>query len=126
MSELDIQRVYTDCTVADVASNETIAIYTVPKGYRVLWATAQILVAADGSTDSTWEIGDASDDNGFVTSFDTENTVGNYYGDAGAYLAASGGKLYNAATAVNAYYKQGSTDGATAPSIRVCLAIAPN
>lgn len=109
----------TDCLVSAVGSNQTIAITTVPKGSRVLAIQIQALIASDGATDSTWWCGDAGDTDGLIQTTDTEQTVGAWIGvTTAAYMLTSGGKLYNADTAINAYYTQGSTDGSTAPKVR--------
>ena len=120
-----ITRVFADCTAAAVGSTEAILVTTVPKGSRVLRVVAQALIASDSSTDSTWWVGDTTDPDGLLQSFDTEQTVNAFVGNStAAYMLTAGGKLYNAATEVNAYYTQAATDGATAPKIRVILWIA--
>jgi hypothetical protein len=108
---------------AAVGSTETAAIIPVKKGERVLWASAVVLTAAAASTDTTVELGDGTDTDGFIAAIDLEaNAAGTYVNGAGALLASSGGKLYTADDTIDAKYA-GTTFGATTPKLRFTVAI---
>lgn len=119
-----LTRVYVDCTVAARASDESFALYTVPKGSRILGASLECLISASAGVDSTWSIGQSGTTAGLLQLTSTEQTAGAWVGITTAtQMVTSGGKLYNAATALLAYYTQASTDGTTEPKIRACLLV---
>jgi hypothetical protein len=121
--KIDTQR--KSFTPAAVGSNETKALFDVSEGDSLLWADAELLVAADASTTSTQTLGDGVDPGGFVTSanLDLESgTVGTVVQGTGALLVASGGKLYAADDTIDVVYTAG-TPGATPPVIRYTVHI---
>lgn len=137
MSFVQIRKLEGYFQPAAVASDETTALFAVKKGERVMALWVQALIAADSSTNSTIEIGDGDNIDGFLDSadvntvtglsdpYDPETTVvGAIVDGNGEYLvghATSGwgtsGKLYVADGTVNAVYTH-NTQGATAPKIK--------
>lgn len=114
-------------TPAAVGTDETTALFQVKKRERVLWAEAELLVAADAATDSTQTLGDGTDPDGYVTSANLDletGTVGTTIDGTGAMLDASG-KLYTADDTVDVVYGHGTTPGATAPVVRYTIAVIP-
>jgi hypothetical protein len=109
---------------AAVGTTETTQLFAVKKGERVIHASFEWLISAAGSTDSTMELGDGSDTDGFVAATDTEQTAGDLTNGAGAYFATSGGKLYNVDDTVDIKYTNNGTPGATNPKVRVRITIA--
>jgi hypothetical protein len=124
MSQQQIRVITKDYQPAAVGTAETVQVFSVKKGRRVVWASAMPLTAAAGTTNTTIELGDAGDTDGFITAIDTETMVpGTPVDQPGAYLANSGGKLYTTDTAINAKYVNGGTPGATNPKVRFTIAV---
>ncbi len=113
-----------------VGTTETTALFNIKAGERVLWASAEIMINSAGTTNSTMDLGDGDDADGFVVgstsgagTFDLElGTVGVAYPGAGALLANSGGKLYLADDTVDVTYTH-ATNGATNPKARFRIAV---
>jgi len=104
---------------AAVGSDETVALFGVKKGERVVMQGHRLLVAAAVGTSSTVTLGDGDDPDGYQTAaqLDIETaTVGAPASGAGAYLAPSGGKVYAASDTVDAVY---TASGATGTKPRV-------
>ena len=118
-AEYPIELITVTHTVVDSTVAEVLNIYTATKGERIIAADAQKLTLADASTDSTFILGDATDDDGFITAIDTESGSANDWVDQqGAYLATSGGKLYNTPTVIISTYAPGTTPGTIEPSVK--------
>jgi hypothetical protein len=106
-----------------VGTAETKELLRVAAGERVLWVSVMPMIAAAAASNTTIEVGDGSDTDGFVAAIDTETMVaGTLIGGAGALLAASGGKLYTATDTVDAKYVV-TTAGATNPKVVVTIAV---
>jgi len=78
----------------------TTALFSIAKGQAVLAIFARVDVARVAGTSVT--VGDGSDVDGLFTETELASTAAGRKAGAGAYLAASGGKIYNAADTVDA------------------------
>ncbi len=108
---------------AAVGSNETLALFTVKAGERVLLASYRTEIAAASSTDTTMTLGDGVDPDGYIAAIDLETaTAGGLGNGAGALLASSGGKLYTTDDTVDVVYA-GTTYGATNPKITFTIGV---
>lgn len=111
---------------AAVGTTETTAIYSVAKGTRVVSVSVKGITAAASSTNSTIQVGDGDDTDGFVktTDYDLENAVATIKPGTGAYVdSTQTGKLYESADTVDVVYTINSTPGATTPKVQVALVI---
>lgn len=121
----DILFIRREFTPVDRAVNETKLLYPVPKGMRVLWASAINLIPCAGATTPTLTLGDGTDVDGYITTanLDLEAASGTLVGGSGALLATSGGKLYTGADTIDADYIAGATPGATTPRVAFVFAV---
>ena len=111
-------------TPATIGSNETTALLSVSAGERIVCASYRIHQLAEGATGSTVEVGDGADTDGYVATTDTESgAVGDLVNGAGAYLATSGGKLYNAADTIDLKYVASGTPGTVKPIVEVKVGV---
>ena len=104
---------------AAVGVGETVALFEVPKGYRVKSASGVKLVLAAAGTDSTMELGDGSDTNGYVTTTNLDletGSVGDLFDGTGAYFADAG-KLYTVKDTIDVVYTPNATPGAVLPRV---------
>lgn len=125
MSFQNIRRIEGIYEPAAVGSTETVALFQVKRGDRVLALHVERQILAAASTTSTIEIGDGTDVDGFVAAIDTESgAVGGLVEGAGAFMANSGGKLYTADDTVDAVYTIGATPGAVKPRIKYTALVA--
>lgn len=121
MPAANVQTRSVDFQPTAVGTGQTKSLFSVAKGTRVWAASAQMLIPAAASTDSTMVLGDTAATNGFIAAIDLEATAaGTVVAGAGAHLAASGGKLYTAAGTVDVVYA-GTTWGATNPKVRFTI-----
>lgn len=119
MSFQNIRRYEGTFQPAAVNADETKAILNVKKGDRVIAVQCQKLILAASSTNSSFDIGDGDDPNGYVASLDPEaGSVGDLVDGAGALFGSNLGKLYTADDTVDIVYTDNTTPGATNPKIR--------
>ena len=108
---------------AAVGTDETTPLFPIKAGQTVLQVQVIPMIAAAGSTNSTMEIGDGTDPDGYIvatTDYDPEaSVVGTLINGSGAYLAVFG-KFYAADDTIDVVYTK-NTAGATNPKIRVYL-----
>jgi len=103
---------------AVTATAETKQILAVQAGWRVVHASFRHDTAAAATTDSTAELGDGDDTDGYIAAADLElRTAGTYSNGAGAYLATAGGKLYSVADTLDIKYTVPTAAGAVRPKI---------
>ncbi len=120
---LKIRQQYKKWSPAAVDTDEVTALFAVTAGTRVVAASAELLTASAGTTNSTAELGDGTDADGYVTSasgsgnLDLElATPGVINQGTGALLAASMGKLYTADDTVDVTYTN-NTQGLINPVV---------
>lgn len=106
---------------AAVGSAETKAIMTVKAGWRVIHVSVRPVTPAAAGTNTTIEIGDGTDTDGYVAAIDTETMVGTTLIDGQGALFAQGAKLYVADDTIDAKYVNGGTPGAVNPAILVTI-----
>ena len=112
---------------ADRTANETTALFDVPKGSRVVWASCRKLRLAEAGSTSTMTLGDGADPDGFIASaqLDPETgTIGDLVDGQGAYFVTSGGKLYLVDDKVDVDYVASGTPGAVAPVVLFQIGVA--
>ena len=111
-------------TPVDRTVTETKALFSVQRGHRVLWASVEKNTLAAASTTSTMTLGDGADVDGYVAAeLDLETgAVGDLVAGDGAYLDASGGKLYTVADTVDVVYTAG-TPGAVTPRVTFAIGL---
>ena len=114
-------------TPTDRTVNETTALFDVPRGARVVWASAEKNVLAAAGTGSTMTLGDGVDPDGYVTSTELDLGTGtrdDLIDGGGAYFDSSGGKLYSTPDTVDVVYTASGTPGATTPRVTFAIALA--
>ena len=111
---------------ADRTVNETTALFDVPRGARVVWASAEKNVLAAAGTSSTMTLGDGADPDGYIATAELDletGAAGDLVDGAGAYLDASGGKLYTSRDTVDVVYTASGTPGATVPRVTFAVGL---
>lgn len=110
------------CTPAAVGSDETFTLRTLPKGTRILWASAEIVTRSEaGVATSTFSLGVTNSVQAFIANFNSDQVAGVIVNGAGASLAGSGGYLCTAAIALLVTYTN-NTQGTTNPTVRFRIA----
>lgn len=99
---------------AAVGSDETVTIFSLKKGQRLLSATARVDIAAAASSAVTFSLGISGTVQGFIANFDPETAT--FVDGQGTLLANSGGYLATADIDVISTYDQ-TTPGATNPKV---------
>jgi hypothetical protein len=105
-------------TPVDIDADETTPLFNVAAGEAVIAAYYLVLTAAAASTAMTVGLGDGDGTTSYIAAFDPETATS--AAGAGAYLAASGGKLYAADDTIDVIYAQ-TTEGAVAPKVRFTI-----
>ena len=85
---------------ASVTTSETVAIFTVRAGDRILWCSAMPLVSASVGAVGTVSLGDTAGVANYIAVFtptQAASPIGTLIAGAASNLANSGGKLYTAA-----------------------------
>jgi hypothetical protein len=116
----------------DRTADETKAIMAVRPGMTIHQVQVLPLVAAAASTNSTIEVGDGVDPNGYViatTDYDPEaSVVGTLINGTGAYLVGAAvngwGKVYLVEDTIDVVYTN-ATEGATNPKIKIFITYTP-
>lgn len=103
---------------AAVGADETTPLFHVKAGEAVIAAYYMVLTAAAASSAITIALGDGDGTDSYIGAFDPETAT--IAAGAGAYLAASGGKLYAADDTIDVVYDQ-TTPGATNPKVRFTI-----
>ncbi len=116
----------------DRTADETRAIMSVRAGMTICQVQILPLIAAAASTNSTIEIGDGVDPNGFTiatTDYDPEaSVVGTLINGTGAYLVGAAingfGKVYLVDDTIDVVYLN-ATEGAVNPKIKIFITYIP-
>lgn len=108
---------------ADVGADETVGIFSVKKGQRVVALSIMPLVAAAAGTDTTITIGDGDGAASYKGAVDLEAmTPGTPQDGVGAYFNQAGGKLYTGDDTIDVVYA-GTTYGAVVPKVAITVVI---
>ena len=133
MVQLYIRRREVIYQPVDRTATETVPVFRVRAGQRILGCQVTPLVNSSGTTNSTFEMGDGNDTDGFVTSatIDLETaTVGTWIDGIGAYLLqTTAGKskygfLYLVADTIDVTYTA-NTYGTVTPKVRIAIDYVP-
>ncbi len=106
----------------DVTQGETVDLWFVKKGWRVLSVTVMPLVAAGAGTTSTIALRDALSFE-LMAPLDTETMTPGVGIDSGPFLGVLPSKYYNADNSIRAVYATGATPGATKPKVRYSITL---
>lgn len=110
-----------DFSPAAVGTDETRALFAISKGERVTKSSYLVLIASAAASAVTMTLGDGTDPDGYLVSFDPE-TATTATSTGALHTAAGEGFLYTADDTIDVVYDQ-TTPGAVNPKVQFQVTI---